>query len=298
MSCTNEKVEFELTVPWGQISAVAWGKPQDKPVLVVHGTMDNAGSFTRLIQHLPENYYYVVIDLPCHGKSSHYPQGMNLDFLNFVLSIRHVLDQLKWRKCFYLGHSFGAQLGIMFSIINPGRLERIIAIDALMPRTMKNDELVDRIRFVQESTVFAMNRNESTLYTKEEIFYALLNRRDFKLNYQAAEALFDRATTKINNMYKLNRDPRMRAIVVPLFNHQQLIDIIKNLKVPILLIVPEETWFNHQQEYEKLNKIQTILGNNLLDTIHVEGNHDVHNNNPEIVAPHVTKFFNDAKSKL
>lgn len=294
----DEKKELELSVPWGHVSAIAWGSQQDKPVLVVHGTLDNAGSFTRLIKILPKNYYYVAIDLPGHGKSSHYPQGINLDFYNYVLSIYYVIEQLKWKKCFYIGHSFGGQLGIMLSIIHPGIIERIISIDALVSKICDNNMLAKRIKFIQEATIFTMNKNKSTLYTKEQIMDALLNRRDFQLNIEAAEALFDRATTKIdNNVYKLNRDPRMRASVGALFSYEQSSSIINNIEIPILLIVAKESWYDLWNERDVLDKHQKLLGN-LLTTIHVDGNHDVHNNNPEFVAPHVTKFFNDAKSKL
>ena len=41
----------------------------------MHGYMDNAGTFDRLIPLLPDKFYVVAIDLPGHGFSSHVPYG-------------------------------------------------------------------------------------------------------------------------------------------------------------------------------------------------------------------------------
>ena len=69
-------VELAIPAPWGTISAKTFGSPFGKPVLAVHGWMDNAGTFDRLVPLLPKSIYFVAVDLPGHGRSSHLPAGV------------------------------------------------------------------------------------------------------------------------------------------------------------------------------------------------------------------------------
>lgn len=297
MVVKRERKELSFPVPWGNIAGVAWGSPEHQRMFIVHGTMDNCDSFTRLIQQLPGDYYFVAIDLPGHGKSSHYPQALNLDFYNYVLAVRYVLDQLEWNSCIYIGHSFGAAIGIMFSIIFPNRIQRIVSLDILLPKIVPNDALVKRLKLINETTIFAMKKKETTLFTKEEVLDAFKKKRIFPLNQEAAETIFERATTKIDDFYKLTRDSRLRPLVFPFMNLEQTMECVELIDVPILLILAKESWFDVAKERDVLKLYQRKLMK-YLTTVEVEGNHDVHNNNPEIVAPYISEFLNNKKSKL
>ena len=42
--------------------AKVWGKPNDHPILALHGWQDNAGTFDNLIPRLPSDFYVVCLD--------------------------------------------------------------------------------------------------------------------------------------------------------------------------------------------------------------------------------------------
>ena len=69
--------EMKIPVPYGYIAAKVWGSLKDHSIkcIAMHGYMDNAGTFDRLIPLLPDQFYVVAIDLPGHGFSSHVPYG-------------------------------------------------------------------------------------------------------------------------------------------------------------------------------------------------------------------------------
>ncbi|XP_008546171.1 serine hydrolase-like protein [Microplitis demolitor] len=300
MKMMKKCTELKLQMPWGHIAATAWGSPEKKPVLVVHGTLDNAGSFTRLIQLLPDEYYFIAIDLPGHGLSSHFPPGINLDFFNFILAIKYVLTELNWKTCTYIGHSFGGQLGIMFSVLFPDILEKIISFDAIFPRIVNEKFLVSRIKEVNDATLSEFyNESPVRFYTKDQVLDALQNRRQFSLNEKAAQALFERAVTKVGDKFKYNRDSRMKPMVYPNLNHDQYLEFIKHLKVPAIVILSSNSWFNLSKEFHNnLEFFKTLIPATWIIKV-VEGNHDLHNNNPERVSSIVSAYLDsNTKSKL
>lgn len=43
---------------------MSWGAPQHRPVLLVHGYMDSAATFIPIVELLPDDYFYLAVDLP------------------------------------------------------------------------------------------------------------------------------------------------------------------------------------------------------------------------------------------
>ena len=51
-----------------RVAAIEWGADGARPVLALHGWLDNAASFARLATLL-DRLHLVAIDLPGHGRS-------------------------------------------------------------------------------------------------------------------------------------------------------------------------------------------------------------------------------------
>ncbi|XP_033224646.1 serine hydrolase-like protein 2 isoform X4 [Belonocnema kinseyi] len=299
MSDKIETEELRLPVPWGFIAAKAWGSPQNSPVLVVHGMMDNAGSFNRLIPLLPKRFYYVCIDFPGHGLSSHFQVGVPLDFLNYVLSIELAIKALGWKDFIYLSHSLGGIIGSFYVSIYPGRVKKMIAIDLDLPIDYSGDKLVSRVQEVQKDALENYNNLEK-LNSYDDVIYALKYKRMFCLNTEAAEAMFERAVTKVGESYKYNRDPRMRRGLRPLLNFEQYSVFFKKINIPLLYILTSVHTDLKSPKIGAMKKGLDVLKKiNSIEFVIVEGNHDVHNNNPERVAPIIKKFLDaNIPSKL
>ncbi|XP_046738206.1 serine hydrolase-like protein [Diprion similis] len=290
--------ELRLPMPWGHIAAKAWGSPNGKPVLMVHGLLDNAGSFDRLIPFLPFDHYFVCIDLPGHGFSSHFPAGLPLDYLNHVLALRRVLDSLKWSNCIYIGHSLGATVGMMFTSIYPERVKKILCLDAAIAKPITNNGLIPHIRKVHDNILSIESKEKTmTVYTEDEVMHRLMYMRFFALNFAAAKALMKRSVTKIGDKYKLNRDVRLNAGLFPIFNYNQHLSLLKKLKSPATVIAATATMTTvYYEQMARLSFDTSSMKQHRL--LIVEGNHDVHNNHPERVAVHVCQFLSDLKSNL
>ncbi|XP_015601362.1 serine hydrolase-like protein [Cephus cinctus] len=300
MSHKKPNSEIRIPVPWGHIAAKTWGSPAGKRVFLSHGTLDNAGSFDRLVSLLPEHFYYVCIDLPGHGLSSHFYPGVPLDFFNYILAIKMVLDYLQWDQCSFIGHSLGGYLGIFFFVLYPDKLDKLIILESVSPfNTPKNLSFIfNRIRLMHNVASETLEDNlKPRIYNREEIIHGLKYMRQFSLLSESAEALFDRAVTQVGeDMFMYNRDARMKISILPLLNQDQVVHFFENVNIPTLVIIATASI---NEYYEPPSMQFCKLKNNKSYTlVVVEGNHDVHNNYPERVAPHVAKFLSGLKSNL
>lgn len=290
--------ELRFKVPWGHVAAKAWGSPKNSPVLLVHGLLDNAGSFTRLISFLPKQFYYVCIDLPGHGYSSHFPSGVPLDFFSYVLCIRYVLQELDWKSCVCIAHSMGAMFIYFYTYFYPGIIKKFVSIDTALPRSYDGDLLKSRIIEEHNSALDHLNNEENNVFSREEIIYALQAKRRHYMKKEAAEAMFERAVAKVDGGYKYNRDQRLRIIPRPLFSYDQCVEYLKKETVPTLFIVSStlSPFLSEEGLREKL--LEVVKRKKTIEFIVVEGNHDLHTNHPERIAPLIERFLEKVTSKL
>ena len=107
-----------------------WGNPQGIPVLCLHGWLDNACSFDPLAPLLPnDSHRFIAIDLPGHGFSSHFPEGMAYRFSDTFTVIKYAKEYMNMEKFEIIGHSMGAAVAIWYSSIFPEDVDRLISID-------------------------------------------------------------------------------------------------------------------------------------------------------------------------
>jgi len=293
--------EVKLTVPWGQIAAKIYGSPKGKFVLMVHGYLDNAGTFTRLMKYLPmDNFYYVCIDLPGHGWSSHFPSWLILNYLNYIHILHFILEALKWKTCIYIGHSMGGKLGLIFSVLQPHRIKKLIIIDTFLTNDVFCKQKFNFVKYLEDAFAYSINKaNNVKFYTKEEMLYAIKNLRHNTLNSEAANALLEHAATEVNGKYKYNRDIRLK---LPFFLYDdEYIQFIRKLSVPIYIFVASNGFLKQTETSRKKFKslLNEINPKTKLQIINVDGNHDVHNNNPEKIGPFIREILiTDYSSKL
>ena len=144
--------EITIALPHQKIAAKVWGNQDNLPVIALHGWLDNAASFDRLAPLLPD-IHLIAIDLPGHGHSDHKPDGSFIHFIDFVIDIILVAQQLKLQKYALLGHSLGAAIASFIAGTFPDRIVGMALLDGLGPLTTPALEAPERLRgFIEEIT--------------------------------------------------------------------------------------------------------------------------------------------------
>lgn len=290
--------ESEISVPWGHIAVKAWGHSCDTPVLVIHGIQDNCGSFDRLIPLLPRVFYFFCIDLPGHGKSSPFPAGIPLNFLQYVYSVKLVIEHLKWKKFVLMGHSLGAQISLFITALYPELIEKIIFIDGLSPVVTKEEDSIRSVRRYFDS-LYEQDKKFSSRsppsYTYEEALKRLIDNRPSKLTDQGARTLIERSLVSSGQGFRYSTDQRLKFRLRPIMTMNQMKQFVLNVKCPALMIIAKDTYDLIDQRvadelyHKRLQDLFLSMPN--FRFVLVEGNHDVHLNYPERIESFLKSFL-------
>jgi pimeloyl-ACP methyl ester carboxylesterase len=97
-----------------QLAGLSWGSPGEKPLLALHGWLDNAASFAALAPLL-RGYHVVALDLTGHGQSDWRSADASYQIWDDLPEILGVVDQLGWKRFDLLGHSRGAIISMLLA---------------------------------------------------------------------------------------------------------------------------------------------------------------------------------------
>ncbi|XP_057648218.1 serine hydrolase-like protein [Chionomys nivalis] len=294
--------EMKLAVPWGHIAVKVWGSQKDPPVLCLHGWLDNANSFDRLIPLLPQGFHYVAMDFGGHGLSSHHHPGFPYYHQSFVSDVRRVATAFKWTRFAILGHSFGGTVGSMFACTFPEMVDKLILLDTI-PFALDSNEMENILTYkrrnIEHMLKVEASQKSLRVSSPEELLQGLLS-KNIHLKRECGELLLQRGTTKVGTGLVLNRDRRLSLAenITDFTSKEMFMQFISSLQANVLFIKATQGYFDVGQEND--NKKQPLLF--LLDAlkvtlkerfqyVEIPGNHYVHMNEPHLVAGFISSFL-------
>ncbi|XP_018520584.1 serine hydrolase-like protein isoform X1 [Lates calcarifer] len=297
MSSTVKQAVSELSVPvpWGEIRGKVWGPDHGRPVLCLHGWADNCGTFNTLIPLLPKECRYVAVDLAGHGRSSHRPPGVFYSFPAYVADVRRVVDGLQWTKFSIIGHSMGGNVATLFSALFPEMVDTLILLDAygFMPTDLKEISKVMR-QGMDEMIQFEKKTEENKrVYTYERAVERLLAANP-TLSEQSAHILLERGLVQVEGGFVFSRDLRVNFKNIVRMTVEQSLEMQSMIQASVLVVLADKGFGAPSSESNR-QKIISALLQGYRDRNHtvltVTGDHHIHLNDPEVVAPLVSDFL-------
>ncbi|XP_067140113.1 serine hydrolase-like protein 2 [Centruroides vittatus] len=298
----NSFKELQIPINYGYLAAKEYGPLTGEKLLALHGWQDNAGSFDTLIPLLHPNLHIVAVDHAGQGLSSHKPLGYPYYSLDYINHIKLIVDYLKWEKFSILGHSMGSSLAIIFSSIYPEMVDKIIGIDLLKPITYSSEIASQVLRNNINRYVKLEGKLKSNppIYSEEEALHILIESRNGEINEEGAKILMKRGIKRLETgKVMFSRDIRIQSVLDSgLACTEALKAIVSNIQCDLLLIKAKESPIYTDEE--SLNEFMGIYKTKCksFKLVHVEGNHFVHLNNPERVAPIINPFLLNTKSNI
>ena len=286
------KKELELTGLTGKIAALEMGQPGKRPILAVHGWLDNAASFIPLAQSLPD-YHWVSIDLPGHGRSQRRPDGVIYHLMDYVADISAIVDDLGWEELDMVGHSLGAAIAGYFCAAFPEKVARLVLIDGIGSTTDSEDAVLPRLR---KATAYVQAKRRShTKPTKRngyESWASLIDSRlqASKMHRENAKLLMERAAVECNGRVVVASDPRLKSPSFLYLSESQVGEILSGISSKTLFIQAQSGFtINRNTTPKRLAAIDEV------EVVSLPGDHHLHMDEAKTVALEMAAFFSKTR---
>jgi esterase len=104
------------------------GPVSERPMVLLHGTGDNARTWDLLAPRLASHFRVIALDKRGHGKSDWaVPPAYRCG--DYMLDLTALIDHLGLEGMILLGHSMGALHASLYAALNPGRVAALIHVD-------------------------------------------------------------------------------------------------------------------------------------------------------------------------
>ena len=286
----SEMTPITIEVADMHYAACAWGDPAGKPVLALHGWLDNAASFDHLAPLL-SGCYVVALDLAGHGHTSHRPASGNYSIWADLLDLLAIVDHLNWDTFHLIGHSRGAAISTLLATAAPERVSNLVLLDGLLPLPAKTEDTATQLqayirdeRKYLERNVANATEYAGSVFTLDVAVEA--RQKIMPICAKSAHRIIERGTLAYKEGFRWRHDNRLKGASAIKLSGPHNEAIITGLKVNTLLMLTPESMNNHPQVYGLIDSSPMIEHQAIV------GNHHFHMEEPaEQVGQHINAFF-------
>ncbi|HAJ64449.1 MAG TPA: 2-succinyl-6-hydroxy-2,4-cyclohexadiene-1-carboxylate synthase [Cyanobacteria bacterium UBA8543] len=152
-------------------------------ILFLHGFMGDGNEFNQVISLLSDQFGYLIVDLPGHGRTRILGGEECYTMSNTAHALINLLEQLNIKKCFLVGYSMGGRLALYLTLHFPERFSKVVLESASpglktqwdqLERTQRDFELARQLEESDFSTFLSSWYNQP-------LFSSIKNHPDFKL---------------------------------------------------------------------------------------------------------------------
>lgn len=291
--------ETSFNVPWGVIAAKIWGPENGKPFLGLHGWLDNANTFDKLVPLLPKNIRFIAMDFAGHSMSSHRPLGIGYSNFEYVADVKKVVFQLGWKQFSIIGHSMGGYVAMLYAGCFPDEVENLILIDCGGPRPRFGNRPAEVLATYATKMASIKPANPRVYESVEKAAVRREETEDtnpyYPLSKESALSITKRGTKVTNEGVIFSHDPVIRGLFRPFISPEVSIKLIL-YRIKSSMLVLEGTTSKIEIEVRE-RPILLCQNAKFLMKKKVEGGHHFHMDNPEQTAREIKQFFMQQESQ-
>jgi pimeloyl-ACP methyl ester carboxylesterase len=251
-----------------------------KPILCLHGWLDNAASFTPLALQL-NDVPLLALEFPGHGHSAHRGKEAHYYFFDWVQDLVALCQQQNWQQLTIIGHSMGGMVATALAAAFPELVARLIVIDSL---GFVTDQPQHAARQLREGLISRLKPPTRIPYyaSLEQAAAARQRQSDFSLH--EAMLLTQRGSKQSEQGWTWRADMRLRHSSVYRLTPEQATALISAVTCPVLALMAQDSAFA-----AKAKQYVPYYAN--LHYIEVTGGHHCHMTNAIQVASCIKSFL-------
>ncbi|KAM6385083.1 serine hydrolase-like protein 2 isoform 2-T2 [Alca torda] len=277
--------ELKFPVPWGHVAAKAWGPSDGHPVLCLHGWLDNANTFDKLIPLLPRDCCYVAMDFSGHGLSSHRPAGSPYHFLDYVTDVRRV--------------AAGGAVAGMFCFLYPEMVDKLILLENLgfLLAPEDTEAWLKSKRMVIDRLLSLEAKQQTPKARSPEAALQRLLEANRHLTAEGGAILLQRGATETPAGLVYNRDMRVRTQSRESFTVEQCVKLLQKIQDRVLIIIAQDGLLVPHKLHSRNHFVKALREafestlKEHIQLVEVPGSHFVHLNEPKVVSGIISSFL-------
>jgi pimeloyl-ACP methyl ester carboxylesterase len=193
-----EVPRFELDALGIHTSYYEAGKPNGRPIILLHGMSTSADSFRETMHELAAEHWLIAPDIPGFGYTA---STTPYNFPHLVEWLAAFCQALHLPPVTLLGHSFGGTLAVTYAVDYPEQVVKLLLVAPAVLSSANFPEFVKRIGVglglidlgsaVSQSKVWVRRQIKTPFFNPDSIDESVWDRRlaDYELARQSADVL-------------------------------------------------------------------------------------------------------------
>ncbi len=213
-----------------------WGEPGAPRLIMLHGWMDVSASFQFVVDELSREWHVIAPDWRGFGRSARAPGGYW--FPDYLADLEALAADCDAREPLNLiGHSMGGNVAALYAGVRPGRVARLVLVDAFGLADHPAGEAPGRYQKWLNGLESAQPFRS---YASRGEFARRLQAENPRLSgeqadYLAGEMVFEDAAGR----FVSHGDPRHRQVNPVLYRREEAMACWRRALAPVLSIVPQ-----------------------------------------------------------
>ena len=280
----REQRQFDVTGL--TLAAQIWGAPGGRPLLALHGWLDNAASFD-LLAPLLSGCEIVALDLAGHGLSSSRSADAAYNIWQDVGELVDVLDQLAWPRCSALGPARGGAVALLLAAAFPERVDKLVLLEGGVPLLGEPaDAPANLAQSILDSR--SLRGKSGRVFADRQKAIAERAQGFTKISHAAAEILARRSLRAVpGGGFQWHADQRLKGASELRLTAEHVRAFVRKVQAPVLLLLADDGPFGRLPIYDEIIGLFADV-----EVVRLPGGHHLHLEGGEAeIADRILKFL-------